>query len=139
MHRTGTARLAALLVLAGWLGFAVAWVASPVVELPPERDIEPGHGFAIFVGLVLPYWVASLWMVPSGLVALLGRLPVVLTVGNALLLGCFGVWARTGGFDQILEMRPWVFPAARVAPAAACGAVVLLGVLAAHRAACREG
>lgn len=134
MSRTPTARLAAFLVVASWLALGVAWFVSPVVELPPERDIEPGHGFAIVVGLVLPYAALSSWMVPAGILALLGRLPVWLTVGNALVLGSFGLWARIGGFDQILEVLPWLFPAVRVAPAAACGALVLLGVLVAHHA-----
>ncbi|QCX26678.1 hypothetical protein [Nocardioides jishulii] len=132
MLRTSTALVAALITLLGWLGVAVARYLSPMVTVAPEHEIEPGGAFGIFFLLIAPYLMASLWVVPTGIAALVrpaAGWALALTMVNAVALCLFAVWMLVGGFEPYYRVFPWLKPyAALAAPAAVLGFGLAAGV-----------
>ena len=129
--RPWAARSAAFLVLAGWLSPAFVWLFLPRSAVPPDQQIEAGGAFGIFYFVVVPYLAASLWVMATGLVALIWvrGWSLLLTGLNALGVLCLARWIWTGGdFAPLFRGMPLLETSALTAGVAGAGALLLLAL-----------
>lgn len=131
MTGTHASRLAALLLLSGWASMTGAWVLDPPTHVTPEHDIEAGSAFGIFWFVVVPYAVLTLWVVPSGLVALVWarhQWAPPLTAINAIALGLYPLWVWADDVTPLFRVMEWLHASLLLALAAAVLAFTLAAV-----------
>lgn len=100
--------------------------------MSPEHQIEAGGAFGIFYFVFVPYLVASLWVMATGLIALVWARSwtLLLTGANALGVTCLTLWMWRGGpeFDQLFRVMPLLETSALTAGVAGAGALLLLAL-----------